>query len=96
MLFWIRSSTFKRLNVGSCLQTPIIQLINLPTNAEYFSIFQDNKQTIEKWIGIKSVQLYDTHILIYGIEKFLIPAKSMKKDEYNSLKVLISEKLKIT
>ena len=36
MLFWIRSSTFKRLNVGSCLQTPFIQLINLPTNAEYF------------------------------------------------------------
>ncbi|QCX01341.1 YcxB family protein [Aggregatimonas sangjinii] len=61
---------------------------------EYFSIIQDNEETIEKWSNFKRVKIFDSHIWLLGTENFIIPAKSMSPLEFNNLKRLVSTKFK--
>jgi c-di-AMP phosphodiesterase-like protein len=58
------------------------------------SINQDDKETILKWNNFNSATIRDSHIWLLGKENLLLPAKSMKKEEYVFLKTLVSEKLK--
>lgn len=64
------------------------------TNEEYFSVIQDGEETIEHWSTIKRVKIFDSHIWLFGTENFLIPANSMKEDEYNNFRNLVSQKFK--
>lgn len=60
----------------------------------YFSIIQDDKETIEKWSNFSSVKVLDNYISLEGKENFLIPSKSMTTENYSILKKIVSEKLK--
>ena len=66
----------------------------LVVNDEYFSIIQNDEETIEKWTNIERVKIFDSHIWILGVENFLIPAKSMSKGEFVELRTLVSKKFK--
>lgn len=61
----------------------------------YFSIIQDETESIEKWENIKKVNIFEDYIFIEGgNETYMIPNKSMKSEEYIFLKEFISKKLK--
>jgi len=61
---------------------------------EYFSLIQDEKETIEHWSNFKKVQIEENYISLDGKENYLIPKKSMSAENYKLLKDFISEKLK--
>lgn len=60
----------------------------------YFSIIQDEKETIEKWDNLSSAKISDDFILIEGKENFIIPRKSMTTENYSTMRKIVSEKLK--
>ena len=66
----------------------------LTVTNSYFSIIQDGDETIEKWSNLDKAKILDMGIWLIGKEKYLIPAKSMKLDEYEKLRIIVSEKLK--
>ena len=61
----------------------------------YFSLVQDNKEVIEKWINFKTIKIEDTHIvLVSDQENYVFPNKSMEASDYNSFKDFITLKIK--
>ena len=61
---------------------------------EYFTLVQDNKESIEHWSNFKTVNIYETYVSMAGSTTYLIPKKCMADAEYDVLKEWISTKLK--
>ena len=59
-----------------------------------FTLFQDDKETIEKWTNFTKVHSTVEFISLEGKENFLIPQKSMTTSDFQKLKDIISEKVR--
>lgn len=59
-----------------------------------FSLIQDNEETIEKWSNFNSVTLSDESIILTSNQNYLIPSKSMSKEDLVLAKSIISNKVK--
>jgi hypothetical protein len=60
----------------------------------YFSIIQDSTESLEKWSNLERAKISDKFIWLLGNENYLIPAKSMTKDDYEKFRRVVSEKFK--
>lgn len=60
-----------------------------------FSLIQDRKETIEKWTEFNKAKIEDDFIsLTSNTSSYLIPKKSINHDDFQFLKIMITEKIK--
>lgn len=60
----------------------------------YFSLVQDTEENFEKWSNLNKAKISDKGIWLFGMERYVIPAKSMRHEEYEEFRKIVSEKLK--
>lgn len=60
-----------------------------------FSLVQDKKETIEKWTEFKRAEMEENFIsLTSNTTTYLIPQKSMTRDEFELLRTILAERIK--
>lgn len=59
------------------------------------SIIQDKQETIQQWSQFKSCVIAEAYISLIGTQNYLIPKKSMSATDYDVLKSIVSEKVKM-
>lgn len=70
--------------------------IRLTLNA--FEMLMDENTFIEKWENIRSLEINDTYIVLYKTadSTYLLPARSMRQHEFESLKDFIRNKIMVS
>jgi hypothetical protein len=60
---------------------------------ESFNLTQDDTEHIEKWSNIKTADITPDYVILNGVQDYLIPQKSIGKDQFDIFRKVVSEKL---
>ena len=60
----------------------------------FFTIIQDDTETMEKWSNFRHANISEHYISLKGEVSYFIPSKSMSAENYAEVRKIISEKIK--
>lgn len=73
-----------------------VQYHSLILTDEYFSLREDEREKMEKWSNFGKVELDPEYITLMSNELYLIPAKSMTKEQFDRLSLLVTERVRMS
>lgn len=72
-----------------------IKHFEIHLTATSISLLQDNAEVIVKWDSISKAKITENYIMLFAVEHYLYPKKAMEKKDYEYLKSVVIERIKI-